>query len=276
MSRRGEKLNFDFLLETYQTTGALYPLPALSVAEVRQAQNHYRSICDPGETQPGKEQRLFSHLLHPWAAQLVAHPAVLKVVRALIGPDVLVWVSEFNVKPAQTRGYFSWHQDLYYWQHRYSDLSAIPMVTVWLALTDANEVSGGMRVLPGSHSTLIQHSEFPDPHNMLTRAQHVCREIDESRVAEVRLHAGEFSVHHPLLLHASGPNESDWPRVGLVTRYVAPRVVPAVRPAYTWLVSGEDSLGNWDHVAPMDVASGAALRQKCISAVQAATGARFK
>ncbi|RDV00054.1 phytanoyl-CoA dioxygenase family protein [Trinickia dinghuensis] len=269
-------MNADYLLRTYRDAGAVYPLPGLSMREVRETQDNYRSICDRGQVLPKREQRVFGHLLHPWVAQLVAHPAVLKVVRALIGPDMLVWVSEFNVKPPQTNGFFSWHQDLYYWQHRYNDLPAIPMVTVWLALTDANAANGGMRVLPGSHSLLVEHTEQPNPNNMLTRAQHVRGAVDESRAAQVNLNAGEFSVHHPLLFHASGPNDSDLARIGLVTRYVAPQVVPAVRPAYTWLVSGEDALGNWDHVAPMDVMSGGALRQKCMSAVQAATGARFK
>jgi ectoine hydroxylase-related dioxygenase (phytanoyl-CoA dioxygenase family) len=201
---------------------------------------------------------------------------VLKVVRALIGPDVLVWVSEFNVKAPQTQNFFSWHQDLYYWKHRYADLPTVPIVTVWLAITDANQENGAMRVLPGSHSALVRHAEKPHLHNMLTRAQEVCHAIDERMAVPVNLNAGEFSIHHPLLFHASGPNSSVLPRIGLVTRYIAPQVVPPVRPAYTWLVSGEDSLGNWDHVAPMDVFTGPALRQKCIRAVQAATGARFK
>lgn len=269
-------MNIDHLLRVYRNAGAIYPMPALSAAEVRQTWDNYHSLCGAGNAVLEKEHRVFGHLLYPWVAQLVAHPAVLKVVRSLIGPDVLVWVSEFNSKPPRTQRFFSWHQDIYYWQHRYADLRTIPMVTVWLALTDANERNGGMRVLPASHSVLVEHTERPDPQNMLTRAQQVCGPIDESNVAHVNLNAGEFSVHHPLLLHASGPNLSDSPRIGLVTRYVAPQVVPAVRPSYTWLVSGEDSLGNWDHVAPMDVLTGAALRQRCISAVQAATGARFK
>lgn len=269
-------MNTDYLLKTYREKGVVYPLPALSAVEISQVRGEYRSICDSGRVSPRSEQRVFAHLLHPWVAQLVAHPAVLKVVRALIGPDILVWVSEFNVKLPRAPGFFSWHQDLYYWKHRYNDLSAIPMATVWLALTDADEENGGMRVLPGSHSVLVEHMERPDPHNMLTRAQQVCGAVDESLTVPVNLTAGEFSVHHPLLFHASGPNDSESPRIGLVTRYVAPQVVPAVRPAYTWLVSGEDPLGNWDHVAPMDAITGAALRQKCIHAVQAATGARFK
>ena len=222
------------------------------------------------------DQRLFAHLLHPWVAQLVAHPAVLKVVRTLIGPNVLVWVSEFNAKPPRTNGFFSWHQDLYYWGHRCENLTAIPMVTVWLAVTDANALNGGMRILPGSHSALVEHAEKQDPDNMLTRGQHVAGPIDERGAVHVSLSAGEFSIHHPLLYHASGPNESESPRVGLVTRYVSPHVVPSVRPAYSWLVSGEDTLGNWDHVAPLDVETGGALNERSIGAVQSATGARFK
>ncbi len=269
-------MNADQLLRAYRETGIVHPLPGLSNLEVREALANYYSICKPGQIVPQKDHRLFGHLLYPWVAQLVAHPAILKAVRALIGPDALVWVSEFNVKGPQTEGFFSWHQDLYYWQHRYNDLSSIPIVTVWLAITDANEANGAMRVLPSSHFALLDHAEKPHPDNMLTRAQQVLSTVDESQTTHIDLAAGEFSIHHPLLLHASGPNRSASPRIGLVTRYVAPRVVPAVRPAYAWLVSGEDSLGNWDHVAPMDPLTGPALRRKCIGAVQAATGARFK
>jgi non-haem Fe2+, alpha-ketoglutarate-dependent halogenase len=269
-------MNAEYLLKTYRETGIIHPMPGLSDDEIQQAQDNYRGICDPGQITLQGEQRIFGHLVYPWVAQLVVHPAVLKVVRSLIGPDVLVWVSEFNVKAPQTQGFFSWHQDLYYWRHRYADLPTIPIVTVWLAITDANQENGAMRVLPGSQSALVHHVEKPRQHNMLTRAQEVSHEIDERRAVHVNLNAGEFSVHHPLLLHASGPNKSALPRIGLVTRYIAPQVVPPVRPAYSWLVSGEDSLGNWDHVAPRDVFTGPALRKKCISAVQAATGARFK
>lgn len=269
-------MNSDHLMRTYQACGIVHPLPALSSIEIQQARDGYRSLCEPGQSLLQNEQRVFGHLVYPWIAQLVAHPAVLRVVRALIGPNVLAWVSEFNTKPPRTPGFFSWHQDLYYWRHRYNDLPTIPIVTVWLAITDATEENGAMRVLPGSHAELIEHTERPNAHNMLTRAQHVSASIDESKAVHINLNAGEFSVHHPLLFHASSQNDSDSPRIGLVTRYVSPLVVPAAKPAYTWLVSGEDTSGNWDHVAPMDACTGEGLRRKCINAVQAATGARFK
>ncbi|GAB3626674.1 phytanoyl-CoA dioxygenase [Pandoraea terrae] len=269
-------MNAKQFLTDYRQHGIIFPLQALSESEVCQAQEHYLRLCDPGKVVAEGEQRVFGHLLHPWIAQLVAHPIVLDAVRSVIGPNVLVWVSEFNTKAPNTSNFFSWHQDLYYWRHHYDDLRTIPLVTTWLALTHANEGNGGMRVLPGSHTRLLPHAERPCRHNMLTRAQEICVSVDEDEAVPVNLAAGEFSIHHPLLYHASGPNASDRARIGLVSRYVAPEVTPPVRPAYTWLVSGEDSHGHWDHVAPLNPTAGQALRSRCMQSVQNATGARFK
>jgi ectoine hydroxylase-related dioxygenase (phytanoyl-CoA dioxygenase family) len=208
--------------------------------------------------------------------QLVSHPAVLDAVRHLIGPNILVWVSEFNSKAPNTSNFFSWHQDLYYWKLCYGDLSKIPMVTTWLALSSADESNGCMQVLPGSHTKLVPHEEKPCPYNLLTRSQEIGLNVDASMTIPINLEAGEFSIHHPLLFHASGPNTSSNARVGLVTRYMAPQVMPPLRPAYTWLVSGEDKQGNWDHVAPINATVGSELKQRCIQSVQQVTGSRFK
>jgi len=269
-------MNATTLLRDYHQHGIIFPVTALSSQEAQQAQLNYQQLCAPGKTVIDGDQRVFGHLVYPWIAQLVSHPAIIEAVRCLIGPNILVWVSEFNAKAPQSQNFFSWHQDLYYWRHRYEDLRTIPLVTTWLALTQANEINGGMRALPGSHTQLSPHEEKPCGLNMLTRAQQLCANIDESRALPVNLDAGEFSIHHPLLYHASGPNQSMDARIGLVTRYMAPEVVPPLRPAYMWLVSGEDRHGHWDHVAPLNEETGPALRHRCIQSVRAITGARFK
>lgn len=264
------------LLTDYRRQGIVFPLPALSKSEIEQAQQNYLRLCSPDKTVIEGEERVFGHLLYPWVANLVSHPVIIEAVRSLIGPNILVWVSEFNAKPPQSQSFFSWHQDLYYWRHQYDNLRAIPLVTTWLALTSTDETNGCMYILPGSHTQLSPHAEKPCPHNLLTRAQEICVDVDESRSVPVKLAAGEFSIHHPLLYHASGPNCSAGPRIGFVTRYMAPEVIPPIRPAYMWLVSGEDRYGNWDHVAPLNSESGPALRRRCIEAVQKITGARFR
>lgn len=269
-------MNPEILLQQYRRNGVVFPLPALSESEVRRSQQQYLELCDPGMVVAAGENRVFGHLLHPWVAQLVSHPAILETVRSLIGPNVLVWVSEFNAKAPHTSNFFSWHQDLYYWRHQYDDLGAIPMVTTWLALFPANAANGCMQVFPGSHTQLVPHIEKPCEHNMLTRSQELLVDVDISKTVPVELEAGEFSIHHPMLYHASGPNTSTSSRVGLVTRYMAPEIVPPVRPAYTWLVSGEDRCGNWDHVAPINKQVGPQLRNKCMQSVKRITGAHFK
>jgi non-heme Fe2+,alpha-ketoglutarate-dependent halogenase len=269
-------MNSENLVSQYRKDGVVFPLVALSKSEALQAQQQYINLCAPGRVLADGDQRVFGHLLHPWIAQLVSHPVILEAVRNLIGSNILVWVSEFSAKAPQTSNFFSWHQDLYYWKHHYDDLHAIPLVTTWLALSPAKVASGCMQVLPGSHTRLVPHMEKPSEHNMLTRAQTIPIDIDECQAVPIELAAGEFSIHHPLLYHASGPNHSTHIRVGLVTRYMAPEVVPPIRPAYTWLVSGEDRSGNWDHVAPLNAEIGPELRQKCMQSIQRTTGARFK
>ncbi len=270
-----ESLKFKF-----QNEGILFPIPALNENEIVEAQQQYLKLCSPGKVVIEGESRVFGHLVHPWIAKLVSHPAILETVNILIGPNILVWVSEFNTKAPGTPNYFSWHQDLYYWGHKYEkDIRTIPMVTVWLSIFTADALSGCMRVIPGSHTHLREHRENTNANNMLTRGQEIVVEVNEEKAIHVELQAGEFSIHHPLIHHASGPNMSSHCRVGLVIRYLAPEIAPPIRPAYAWLVSGEDSEMKWDHVAPMSFLTGNAsheLRRKSMNSVQACTGARFK
>jgi len=110
-------MNAKNLRSQYLENGIVFPLTALSESEALLAQRQYMNLCDPGKVVAEGERRVFGHLLHPWIAQLVSHPAILEAVRCLIGPNVLVWVSEFNSKAPRTSSFFSWHQDLYYWKH---------------------------------------------------------------------------------------------------------------------------------------------------------------
>lgn len=109
-------MNTCTLLAKYHRQGIIFPLPALSSAEVQQAQQDYLQLCTPGKTVIEDEQRVFGHLVHPWIARLVAHPAILEAVSELIGPNIMVWVSEFNAKAANTPNFFPLHHNMYCWQ----------------------------------------------------------------------------------------------------------------------------------------------------------------
>jgi non-heme Fe2+,alpha-ketoglutarate-dependent halogenase len=264
----------------YQQQGVIFPLPALNSEEILEAQHHYLSLCSPGTFILEGEQRVFGHLIYPWVSKLVSHPTILEKVSAIIGPNIMVWVSEFNGKAPNSPNFFSWHQDFFYWRHQYyHDLKNIPLVTVWLSLFDTYVENGCMQVIPGSHLQLLQHFEKPNQHNLLTRSQEIKDKVDVDKAIPVELKAGEFSIHHPLIHHASGPNRSSQHRVGLVIRYLSPEISPPIRPAYAWLVSGEDAATSWDHVAPINYLNehqAQHLRSKSMHSVQSCTGAHFK
>lgn len=273
-------MKIDDLKSKYQRDGVLFPLGGLSQEEIREAQNQYLDLCEPSKVVLEGKQRLFGHLHYPWVAKLASHPAILDKVESLIGPNILVWVSEFNAKAPNTPHYFSWHQDLYYWGYQHEeDITMTPVVTVWLSLFSANIENGCMRVIPGSHGQLVTHNESANEHNLLTRGQEVDVVVDEAEAIPIELAPGEFSIHHPLIYHASSANRSSHTRVGLVLRYLSPDIIPPTRPAYAWLVRGEDPKGNWDHILPVDMANHEeihALKERCIDSVQSFTGARFK
>ena len=78
----------------YERDGFLCPLPALSAAEAAAC----RARLEGFEASQGRslaripgQLRAKTHLLFPWLADLVRHPAVLAAVADLIGPDLLVY-----------------------------------------------------------------------------------------------------------------------------------------------------------------------------------------
>ena len=61
--------------------------------------------------------------------------------------------------------------------------------------------------------------------NMLSRGQHIVigEKIADftNEAVDLRLQPGEMSLHSFRAIHASGPNQTDYPRIGLAIRYCA-------------------------------------------------------
>ena len=148
--------------------------------------------------------------------ELATHPRVLEVVKSLLGPNVLLWNGTYIVKEPRTPALVSWHQDLAYW-----GLDGDAQVSMWLALSRADEASGCMRMVPGSHRDgRRRHRQTPDASNVLYQGQTV-EDVDESEAVLCALRPGEASFHHGWTLHSSMPNHSDDRRIGFNAQYVA-------------------------------------------------------
>ena len=180
------------------------------------------------------------------AADEIAHwPALLDAVEDILGPDILAWDSAFIVKEPGTSKFVSWHQDLTYWGLDKVD----EVVSVWLALSPATVESGTMSMIPGSHRTHAVHRPTADADNILSRGQTVdVAPEDVARAVPIVLRPGQMSLHHGLVLHASGSNTSADRRIGFNMNLITPAVRQTqVTDDTALLLRGADPCGHFRH-----------------------------
>lgn len=177
-----------------------------------------------------------------WAAELGRHPRILDAVEAVLGSDLLLWKSKAFVKfPGP--GNVAWHQDLPHW-----NLEPNRAVTAWVALSEVTEANGCVQVIPGTHQGGSRASAAGNDANSLLSAglQFAVDDAEAARAAPMPLHAGEISLHHGMIVHGSGPNLTDAPRVGIAFVYAPADVRQRSAPdRHVVLVRGEQRNGDF-------------------------------
>ncbi len=209
-------------VEGYARDGFVFPVDVLSPDETRAL----RQELEAWEAQQGQPidfpEKSKSYLLFNWADQLVHHPRILDAVQDVIGPDILVYHSTLFVKEAHTPAYVRWHQDSTYFH-----LAPHLHVTAWVALSDASVEAGCMQALPGSHQWgAFAHDDKPEPMNMIKRGQGISDRFDDAQGTFMPVKAGQMSLHHTDLVHASGGNATGDRRLGYAISYIPAHVKP--------------------------------------------------
>ena len=240
-------------IKRYHDTGLMFPQRVMTTDDA----TNYLAQLESYESNTGGpvngKWRYKSHLVFPWFDQLMRHPAILDLVRSLLGNDLMVWTTHIYPKEPGDGRFISWHQDSAHW-----GLDSNQVLSVWVALTDATRENGCMRMLPGSHHNgQVEHQDTRDPNNILTRGQTIFNGIEEDRSVWIELKAGEVSVHHVDMFHASTPNQSNQRRVGIAIRYITPSARQTrIDEDYATLVSGEDRFGHFkEEIAPITTMS---------------------
>lgn len=193
-------------------------------------------------------KRINAHAVIPLAHRVAADPRVLDVVEGILGPDILIWSTEFFIKEPGTKSVVSMHQDLTYW-----GFGAVEnLVTAWIALSPATPQSGCMDFVRGSHrNPILPHEDTDDENNLLSRGQEIRVEVaQEDRVPAI-LQPGQMSLHHGLMIHGSGPNSSDDRRIAVAVRFCSPEIAQQVAEKdYAILARGADRTGNFINFTP--------------------------
>jgi len=211
------KILSDTQVIQFHKNGFLPAFPVLSVDQAEQLRGNLESFEAENEGVLKGSLRFKNHLLFKWLSDLIRSPTILDTVEEIIGPDIMVWSTDWWIKEANSPQFVSWHQDSQYW-----GLDTDKLITVWVALSPSTIQSGCMRVLPGSHlGPDLVHEETYHDDNMLTRGQSI-GDINEDKVVNLLVDIGQAVLFAFRIAHASYPNQTDDRRIGLAIRYIPP------------------------------------------------------
>lgn len=250
---RSTKLSAEQQLQ-YVEHGYFSPLRVLDDLEAAESCTHFRNYLSQHKERlaglPPREHYIVltqTQLLLHWVYRIVSQSNVLDAIESVLGPNIIVWSSQWFPKMPGDKTYVSWHQDATYW-----GLHPPNVTTAWIALSESCPENGCMRVIPGTHKgPLLPQVETYARDNVLSRGQEIAVKVDESRAVDLVLRPGEMSLHHIGIVHGSNQNRSNKPRIGIAVRYIAPEVVQeGTERQLVLLVRGKDDFGHFDFVKP--------------------------
>jgi ectoine hydroxylase-related dioxygenase (phytanoyl-CoA dioxygenase family) len=125
--------------------------------------------------------------------------------------------SKLMQKEPKVGGAWEWHQDYGYW-YKNEFLFPDQMISIMIAITDANKANGCLQVIKGSHKMgRIEHGFSGE---QVGASQHyVDLALKTLELVYVEIEAGDALFFHSNLLHRSEANLSDKPRWSLISVY---------------------------------------------------------
>ena len=223
-------------LDYYKNKGYISPVYALTSTEAKEIRDEIEKIEKNWPKALEGINRNYVHLISPVFNKVCLNKNILDAVESIIGKNILICGTTLFIKNPKEKGFVSFHQDA-----KYIGLEPHNWVTVWVAITDANEKNGCMRMLSGSHKENLRHHEQKfDENNLLTRGQTI-KNVSLDKTDPVILKAGQMSLHHPKIVHGSGLNYSDDRRIGFVIQsYIGSNVDQVLGKMYVQKARGED------------------------------------
>ena len=157
-------------------------------------------------------------------------------------------VCHFHTKLMQKQpkvgGAWEWHQDYGYW-YKNQFLFPDQLVSVMIALTEANKANGCLQVIKGSHKLgRVNHGFAGEQVGAdMTMVNHALKTMEH---VYVEIQPGDALFFHSNLLHRSEANTSDRPRWSIISCYNS-----LSNPAYN------DDSTSWKD--PVDIVADSAL-----------------
>lgn len=156
------------------------------------------------------------HVANFAVRRLITESGIGKLASEILeSQQIKLWGSQLYYKPPSqgTAGNVGWHRD-----SQHMECFEGEIIIAWIALDTVLEQSGCLKYIRSSH----RHQAFPNPtggayQNIEQESHRLITENPSVKWEEVGviLPAGGVSFHHWNLIHGSGPNVTDRPRIGL-------------------------------------------------------------
>jgi len=144
---------------------------------------------------------------------------MINAVQALLPGDAPVchFHSKLMQKEPRVGGAWEWHQDYGYW-HKNQFMFPNELISVMIALTDANKQNGCLQVIKGSHKLGRVNHGFAGEQVGADMVM-VNNALKTMELVYIELQPGDALIFHSNLLHRSEANLSDRPRWSLISCY---------------------------------------------------------
>jgi ectoine hydroxylase-related dioxygenase (phytanoyl-CoA dioxygenase family) len=144
---------------------------------------------------------------------------MIEAVKPLLDSDSAVchFHSKLMQKEPRVGGAWEWHQDYGYW---YKNQFMFPdqLISVMIALTEANKANGCLQVIKGSHKLGRVNHGFAGEQVGADQV-FVDHALKTMPLVYSELNAGDALIFHSNLLHRSEANLSDRPRWSVISCY---------------------------------------------------------
>ncbi|MDE0112101.1 MAG: phytanoyl-CoA dioxygenase family protein [Albidovulum sp.] len=160
----------------------------------------------------GKRRRFLAHRHEsfPKVENLLLKGSVASLASRLLQPECYLFNEQFVVKGAGDGASFAWHQD-----GAYVGFDHQPYISVWIALDDANEENGCLRIIPRD----LESRGYIDRHRWSEESRELCGYDGEDSGVPVTCAAGAVVLFSSLTLHCSGRNATPNLRRAFLAQY---------------------------------------------------------
>src|ERR1044071_2816408 len=175
---------------------------------------------------------------------------MIDAIKPLLDSDspVCHFHSKLMQKEPKVGGAWEWHQDYGYW---YKNEFLLPdqMISIMIAITEANKANGCLQVIKGTHKMgRVEHGFSGE---QVGAAQHyVDLALKTMELVYVEIKAGDALFFHSNILHRSEANLSDNSRWSLISVYNRSSNVPYNEPSQSSTVAikpvPDEALLEWE------------------------------